>query len=196
MKKIFSLSATALVALFGLTCCGGGGGSSSDPDIMTIQDFANASKMYTFYNKVTMYVSPVQKQGNSEVTEETTSVIVKSNIIAGEVETAADCTYARDSESQYRLTYSFESTNDLDERDLIAGFGFTPPAETGETEVPNAVVSLLQYDLTTLIDVEAGTARTSGECDVVVDPDHPTVLERKMTIGKNASYLVTPNVSM
>ncbi|MBQ9834932.1 MAG: hypothetical protein IJO34_01255 [Akkermansia sp.] len=194
MKKIFSLFATASVALLGLTCCGGGGGGSSSYEVITVQEFASAAKMYKLNNRVYMYIKPVAKTTPGEVTEDTATVTVSSKLIAGKVETGADITYTRENEETYTLEYSFETTEDLGEADLIAGFGFTPPSTDSDgPQVANPVVSLAEKDIRTVIDVAAHTASTIGSCEVIVNAE-TNAKEWQTSQSPNKAYEVLPNM--
>lgn len=152
--------------------------------------------MYKLYNRVYMYIIPILREVGGEVTEDTTSVTVVSKLAAGKYEIGADITYTRVSDETYTLAYSFESTEDLTEPDLIAGFGFTPPVEDSEgPEVANPVVSLAAQDIRTTIDVAAHTASTIADCEVVVNAETGQKdWARSQSPGRN--YAVLPNMSM
>ncbi len=150
--------------------------------------------MYKLYNRVYMFIKPIAKTSGGEVTEDTATVTVSSILVAGTVDTGADITYTRVNEETYTLDYSFETTEDLGEPDLIAGFGFTPPSEDSEApQVANPVVTLAEKDICTVIDVAAHTAATTGSCEVVVNTE-TNATEWQTTKSPNKNYEVLPNM--
>lgn len=154
MKKIFSLFATALVALFGLTCCGGGG-DSSEPGYMSIQDFYTGTKKFvTGYNLV-MQIIPNDGAADSDSDPFVTSVDDTSVnfrpgwIKAGDAEISAYFTYAMPEKDARTATLTFSvtgSVEDLTDKDFLAGLGFAVLAtdESAGTAIvlPNTITSL------------------------------------------------------
>ncbi len=150
--------------------------------------------MYKLNNRVYMYIKPIAKTTPGEVTEDTASVTVSSKLIAGKVETGADITYTRENEETYTLEYSFETTEDLGEADLIAGFGFTPPsADSDGPAVSDPVVTLAEKDIYTVIDVAAHTAATVAKSEVIVNAE-TNAKEWQTSTSPSKPYEVLPNM--
>ncbi|MBQ1960379.1 MAG: hypothetical protein II349_02515, partial [Akkermansia sp.] len=129
MKKIFSLFATALVALFGLTCCGGGGGGSNEPGYMSIEDFASGTKKFvTGYNLI-MEIIPSLDGSYTPTVTDTKASFVPGVMVAGDSRIDAVFTYempekdARTASLQFSVSRNGNS-EDLTDKDFLAGLGF------------------------------------------------------------------------
>lgn len=201
MKKIFSLFATALVALFGLTCCGGGGGSSSDAGYMTIQDFANASKMFSigFDNSIWLEIRPTSRSSSSggEITNETTSVRMNCSYAAGTgVQGELIVNYERlTDEGEFKLhSFSFDDDTDLAKPAVISAFGFTPSEIADDlSSTSGGIASLLELtSMYMILDMNAHTIQAFGTF-VVVDEHGVKSPESGVLGGKRGTFDVNPN---
>lgn len=149
MKKIFSLFATALVALFGLTCCGGGGGGSSEAGYMSIEDFAAGTKKFvTGYNLI-MEIIPTLDGSYTPTVSDTMVSFMPGVMVAGDARIPAIFTYEMAEKDSRAATLSFSvtgSAEDLTDKDFLAGLGFAVLAtdeSAGTTIVlPNTITSL------------------------------------------------------
>ncbi len=196
MKKFFSLFVTAAVALFGLTCCGGGG--DSEPGIMTVKDFANGAKKFVIQNRIRLEIIPIEQSAlGSNVDPETSSTVTMlCRVVAGNGSPIdADVTYTQESENQYKMTYTFYDIDDLEEKQVIAAFGFSPIIDNGGTSwtMPDSIPSLAVLDITSHLDMETHEMQTTGEYNVF-DPESNQMLQEKGRIpGQVNPFAVVPN---
>ncbi len=195
MKKFFSLFVTAAVALFGLTCCGGGG--DSEAGMMTIKDFSNGAKKFVVYNRLTLEIIPEGLSNNTHIDiDSATEVTARCMIVAGDShDTVANITYTRSSDTLYRMSYSFMNLRDLDEREVITAFGFSPiTSESGsDWVVPDSIPTLGVVDIFSELDFETHMIRTSGRYRADAnDDDNSLILEDREITGQMRSFVVVP----
>ena len=201
MKKIFSLFATALVALFGLTCCGGGGGSS-EPGYMSIEDFATATKKFvTGYNLI-MEIKPTLDGTFTPDTSNPLMVTFMPGVMeAGDARISAVFTYEMAEENARTAKLSFSvtgSAEDLTDKDFLAGLGFAVLAtdESAGTAIvlPNTITSLSGMNCVLEFNFDAQKMETTATfVNVELTENGKTVLYNELVRNGVVPFAVYPN---
>ncbi len=201
MKKIFSLFATALVALFGLTCCGGGGGGSSEPGYMSIKDFATGTKKFvTGYNLI-MEIKPTLDGSYTPVTTDTSVSFMPGVIVAGDARVSTVLTYEMAEENARTATLTIsvkDDVEDLTDKNFLAGLGFAVLAtdeSAGTTIVlPNTITSLSGMNCSIEFNFDAQKMETRATfVNVEVTASGKTVLYNQLVQNGVVPFAVYPN---
>lgn len=200
MKKIFSFFATALVALFGLTCCGGGG-SGSEPGYMSIEDFAAGTKKFVTGYGLVMEIVPTPGDGDytPQVTDTKVS-FMPGYFEAGDTRIEAALTYwmdepdARTAYLQFSLIGDVE---DLTEKNFLAGLGFATLAtdEAAGTTIilPNTITSLSGMNCTLEFNFDAQQMQTTARfVNMVVNADGKTTIYEELVQNGTTAFAVYP----
>ncbi len=202
MKKIFSLFATALVALFGLTCCGGGGGGSSDPGYMSIEDFASGTKKFvTGYNLI-MEIIPSLDGSYTPTVTDTKASFVPGVMVAGDSRIDAVFTYempekdARTASLQFSVSRNGNS-EDLTDKDFLAGLGFavlaTDEASGSSIVLPNTITSVSGMTCTIKFNFDAQKMETEASfVNVQVEEDGKKLLYNELVQNGVVPFAVYP----
>lgn len=201
MKKIFSLFATALVALFGLTCCGGGGGGSDDPGYMSIEDFACGTKKFvTGYNMV-MEIIPTPGGKYTPTVTDTKATFVEGIMVAGDSQIPIVCTsYEMPEKDARSATLEFSVTDnadDLADKDFLTGLGFatlvTDEASGTAIVLPNALTSISGMRCILKFYFDAQRMETEAHyVDVEVTADGKKLLYEEIVKNGSVPFAVYP----
>lgn len=201
MKKIFSLFATALVALFGLTCCGGGGGGSSEAGYMSIQDFSTGTKKFvTGYNLI-MEIKPTLDGSYTPITTDTSVSFMPGVLVAGDARVPAVFTYEMAEENARSATLTISVTDDVEDltdKNLLAGLGFAVLAtdESAGTAIvlPNTITSLSGMNCSIEFNFDAQKMETRATfVNVEVTESGKTVLYNQLVQNGVVPFAVYPN---
>ena len=201
MKKIFSLFATALVALFGLTCCGGGGGGSNEPGYMSIEDFAAGTKKFvTGYNLIMEIIPSLDGSYQPTVTD-TSVTMMPGMMLAGNARISVYFTYAMPEKDARTATLNFSvsdgSVEDLTDKDFLAGLGFavmsTDEASGTSVLLPNTITSLSGMTCTIKFNFDAQKMETEATfVNVQVEEDGKKLLYNELVKNGVVPFAVYP----